>query len=413
MHNFTTDICIVGAGPSGLTAALFLAKQGIKSTIVEKATFPRDKICGDAFSGKVSWVLRRLDTDFNERIPKKSFQLPSWGVTFFGSKNNELKLPFKLNYNTKETAPGFIAKRIDFDEYLYQEAKKNPLVEIIEGIALNQFEYIDNGVKAASSDGSFTLTSKVLLAADGAYSKVAKDLMQFKVADEHNALGVRTYYKGVEGLDQDGFIELHFLKELLPGYFWIFPLPNGEANVGAGIRTDLMRKNRMNLKKMFHEIIQTHPEISKRFKNATLVDGIKTYGLPLGSMQRSISADRLILLGDAAALIDPFTGEGIGNGMISGMLAAEVVSANMLKGDFSADALKIYDEKVYKRLGPELKLSKRMQDLSLHPWLFNIVVNKARKNKELRETISCMFENVDIRKKLSNPLFYLKILFNY
>jgi flavin-dependent dehydrogenase len=97
--------------------------------------------------------------------------------------------------------------------------------------------------------------------------------------------------------------------------------------------------------------------------------------------------------------------------MISGMLAAEVVATNMKDKTFSKQDLKQYDELVYKRLSSELKLSQGMQDLTNYPWLFNFVVNKARKNKELQETISCMFESVDIRKKLRNPLFYLRILF--
>ncbi|MFT5620495.1 MAG: flavin-dependent dehydrogenase, partial [Flavobacteriaceae bacterium] len=207
-----------------------------------------------------------------------------------------------------------------------------------------------------------------------------------------------------------GFIELHFLKELLPGYFWIFPLPNGEANVGLGIRTDVQKEKRLNLKELFMDVVQKHPILAERFKGAELQGKIRLHGLPLGG-HRCISNNQLILLGDAAALIDPFTGEGIGNAMISGMIAAEVLAENYESNSFNANALKKYDKTVYRRLGSELKLSQTMQNLTKYPWLFNLVVNKARKNKELRDTLSCMFESVDMRKKLRNPLFYLRILF--
>ena len=407
------DVCIVGAGPAGLTTALFLAKNGIKSTVVEKATFPRDKICGDAFSGKVSWVLRKLDLDFEAEIHKEKFQLASWGVKFFGTKNNELKVPFKLNYDAQtDKAPGFIASRLDFDNYLFEKAKANDLIEIIENTNLTNFARNKNGVLASTKDNSFQIESKIIVGANGAYSKLAKELLGLEVKDDSNSLGLRTYYKNVKNLDQEGYIELHFLEDLLPGYFWIFPMKNGMANVGAGIRTDLMRKNKINLKKAFQKILDSHPEISKRFEGAELIDDIKLFGLPLGSQKRKLSSDNVILLGDAAALIDPFTGEGIGNAMISGMLAAENIEICIKENDFSESKLISYDEKIYKRLGKELQLSKQMQELSRFPWLFNFVVNKARKNKELQEVISCMFESVDVRKKLSNPMFYLRILFS-
>lgn len=407
------DVCIVGAGPAGLSTALFLAKNGISSTVVEKSVFPRDKICGDAFSGKVSWVLRKLDPEIEAEILKQSFQLPSWGVKFFGTQNNELKVPFKLNYNAQtDKAPGFISSRLNFDNFLFEKAKQNPLIEIIENTNLVSFERGEKTVLASTKDKSFEIEAKLLIDASGAYSKLAKELVGLEVLDDSNSLGLRTYYENVSDLDKEGYIELHFLKEMLPGYFWIFPMANGLVNVGAGIRTDLMRKNKINLKKEFQKVISSHPVLAERFKNAELVDGIKLYGLPLGSQKRKLTADNVILLGDAAALIDPFTGEGIGNAMISGMLAAEQIEQSLAKNDFSSQELENYDNKLYKRLGSELKLSKQMQELSRYPWLFNFVVNKARKNKELQEVISCMFESVDVRKKLSNPMFYLRILFS-
>ena len=407
------DVCIIGAGPAGITTALFLAKKGIKSTIIEKANFPRDKICGDAFSGKVSWVLNKLDLDFAKTIAKEKFQLASWGVKFYGTKNNELKVPFKLNYDIeKDTAPGFIASRFEFDNFLFNKAKNNPLIEIIENINLVNFKHSEQTIVSSTKNHSFNIEANIVVAASGAYSKIAKDIMGFNVEDESNSLGLRTYYKNVSDLDNEGYIELHFLDEMLPGYFWIFPMTNGLVNVGAGIRTDLMRKKKINLKKIFQNVLDKHPEISKRFKNATLVDDVKLFGLPLGSKKRKLSANNLLLLGDAAALIDPFTGEGIGNAMISGMLAAEQIEKSITASNFSKEFLYSYDKQIYKRLGAELSLSKKMQDLTKYPWLFNFVVNKATKNKELKDLISSMFENVDVRKKLKDPKFYFRILFS-
>jgi flavin-dependent dehydrogenase len=121
--------------------------------------------------------------------------------------------------------------------------------------------------------------------------------------------------------------------------------------------------------------------------------------------------DDFMLLGDAGALIDPFTGEGIGNAMMSGQYAAEQAALCLQEARFDAAFLKQYDERLYQRLWSELSLSRRMQQLVNYPFLFNFVVNKASKNKKLQELISCMFEDLDLRAELKKPSFYFQLFF--
>jgi len=119
-----------------------------------------------------------------------------------------------------------------------------------------------------------------------------------------------------------------------------------------------------------------------------------------------------MLVGDAASLIDPFTGEGIGNALVTGKIAAEFSQQAIEEKNFSGSFLAKYDEEVYTELWSELKLSHTLQKLVHFPWLFNFLVNKARKNKTIQETITCMFEDLDMRAKLRSPSFYFKLLFN-
>jgi flavin-dependent dehydrogenase len=159
--------------------------------------------------------------------------------------------------------------------------------------------------------------------------------------------------------------------------------------------------------------IKNNPQIAPRFANAKLVDKIHGWGLPLAMERQPMSGNNFMLCGDAAALVDPFSGEGIGNALYSGMLAAMAIKDALPNNDFSAAFLKTsYDDVLYKRLGDELKISATLQRLCKYPWLFNFVVNKASKSESLRNTISCMFADVDLRDQLRKPSFYLKILFN-
>jgi flavin-dependent dehydrogenase len=230
---------------------------------------------------------------------------------------------------------------------------------------------------------------------------------------EHHCAGLRAYYRNVTGCHQENFIELHFLKPFLPGYFWIFPLPGGYANVGVGMLSSHVQRGRINLREAMLHLVATHPVLKDRFAAAERVGDIKGYGLPLGSRRRDISGEHYLLVGDAAHLVDPFSGEGISNAMISGRWAAEQAAVALQTGDFSARRLRGYDEAVYRRLGRELQLSYQMQQLLRFPWLFNAVARKAARNPAIAGLLSCMFNDLDVRAQLKKPLFYLKLLLNF
>ncbi|MFN8397202.1 MAG: geranylgeranyl reductase family protein [Bacteroidia bacterium] len=406
-----TRILILGAGPGGSSAALFLAKAGIDCLLVDKATFPRDKICGDALSGKVVEVLKKLDSQVVQHLAADPMALGSWGVTFVAPNRKALRVPFRQQYDKgAEQSPGYIAKRLDFDDFLVRECRQRPQIQLVEGLALTAFERKDGKWHCKAEDGR-EVVAELVIVADGAHSRFAKQVAGIEMEPKHHCAGLRAYYRGVKGLDDDNFIELHFIKDFLPGYFWIFPLPNGMANVGVGMRTDKVSARKVNLKKGLQELISNDPVMRERFADAELVGDIRGFGLPLGSKRRKISGEGYMLVGDAASLIDPFTGEGIGNALYSGMFAAVQAAECLRTGDFSEKFMAAYDQAAYARLWEELQLGYRMQRLVNYPWLFNLVVNKATKNRVLRETISCMFEDLDMRERLKNPMFYLKLLF--
>lgn len=405
-------VVIVGAGPGGLVCAIKLAQLGISSIVLEKESFPRDKICGDALSGKVVNVMQKIMPDFVPTFSQQTTQVPCWGIHFFAPNQSSLRIPFKLSYNSqKDTPVGFIAKRIYFDHFLADYARKHPNIQLIENATVQKLNRTQTGIQISLADGR-TLQTNLVVGADGAQSQVAKQLADFQIDAKHFCAGLRVYYTGIQNLEQDNFIELHFLNEVLPGYFWIFPLPNGEANVGLGMRSDVVQKQKINLKKLLQQIITENPTFQKRFQAAKALEPIRGFGLPMASRRRVLSGDNFLLVGDAASLIDPFTGEGVGNAMISGYIAAEKTYAAIQQQKFDSKFLKQYDKAVFQQLDSELKVSTILQKLLNYPALFNFVVRKANNNPALKETIICMFENVDLRSKLKNPLFYLKLLFS-
>ena len=119
-----------------------------------------------------------------------------------------------------------------------------------------------------------------------------------------------------------------------------------------------------------------------------------------------------MLLGDAAGLVDPFTGEGIGNAMVSGKYAIQVAAKCRETGDFSKSALTQYDQLLWGEIGSELRTSTKLQSLARYRFLLNFVINRGERNEAVRDIISGMLANEIPRDELSSPMFYFKILFS-
>lgn len=411
-----TKVCIIGAGPGGAATALQLNKQGIDCIVVDKAVFPRDKVCGDGLSGKVLTCLKKIDPEIANRLQGANFKLNSWGVSFVAPNRKVLEVGYRPDFNAsnqkhKETPIGYVCKRTDFDNFLVGEIKSCQHIQFFEGINTSKYELQSDGYLVSDGKG-FEVKADLLIIANGAHSAFTKQVANIHMEPKHYVAGLRAYYTGVTGTHSQNFIELHFLKSLLPGYFWIFPLPNGEANVGLGMLSEAVHKKKINLKKELVNIIENDPVIKERFKNARLKGSIDGYGLPLASKKRVLSGERYMLIGDAGFLIDPFTGEGIGNAMNSGRLAAIQAAAAIKEGKFTAGQLSQYDKDIERVFGSELRLSTRIQKLVNYPWLFNFLMNVSARNRKIQELMSCMFYEVDLRKKLTSPSFYIGLLLN-
>jgi menaquinone-9 beta-reductase len=415
MGNISTSVIIVGAGPAGAGTSFFLSKDGIPHVVIEKDTFPRDKVCGDACSGKTALVLNRANVEWMDEIREKTVDfLPSWGITFYAPNGKPLDVPFNPNRGQDAKAPGFTTPRLVFDEFLFSKMP-SPHCAIMQGAQLLTIDHSAAQVQVVirHAGEEHTITAPVLVGADGDKSMVRKHFVNDGISSKAYAVGLRAYYSGITDMHDEQFIELHFLPEMLPGYLWIFPLPHGMANVGVGILSDVVKRKKINLREQMLQAIRSNPRLKPRFEHAELQGKIQGWGLPLAIGSQRLSGDRFLLTGDAASLVDPFSGEGIGNALYSGMLAAAAIKECMEQNNYSSAFIKkAYDDVVYKRLGDEFRISAALQRLCRYQWLFNLVVNKARKSRSLRDTISSMFTDLNLRDKLRSPSFYWDILVN-
>jgi menaquinone-9 beta-reductase len=404
---FKTDITIIGAGPAGITAALALGKKGIPCLLIDKGQFPRHKICGDGLGGKVVSILEKIDPKYVTELGQSGFVSASKAVRFYSPALKMMELSFKPEQNSMPT--GFVCKRFDFDHFLLNQALKFTEVNFKPGIKVEKLARNKGSIILEDKEGRQIAETKLVLFAAGANRKLIHDLdPSYQTLSVGN--GVRGYFENVTGSDEQNAIEIHFLKELLPWYLWIFPFHDGSANAGLALPSELAKDKPINLRDLFFHLIEKYPHLRQRFEKAILSGKMEAGRLPYYCGPAKVAGDNYLLLGDAAKIIDPFTGEGIGNAMLSGYYAADTASDCVERKDFSHVMTKNYQQQIDKNPGAELRLGMKLQKLARRKFLLNLVIGKASRNENTRKSISEMLYNNEQKGKLSNPLFYIKLI---
>jgi geranylgeranyl reductase family protein len=372
-----TDILIIGAGPAGATASLFLAKMGVRHLIVDAAVFPRDKVCGDGLDLKVVRVLRHLDPTIvtNELFENQIFT-PCWGTRFFTQNGRATDFIYKPKNGDPLPYPLFwTAKRAHFDDFLVKKFDKQ-FADFREGIKVEKIEKDGKIWRIFASN--LEIQAKLLIGADGDHSVILKHLGERKIDRRHYAGTLRQYWRNVSDLHPKNLIEVCFPPKLPMSYFYIFPLANGEANVGYGMVSEVAAKGRHNLRDIFKRLIWEDPLMSPRFRHAEPLEEPVGWGIPLASRRRRAFGDGYLLVGDAASLVCPTSGEGIGTGMISGYVAAHFARNALKNKCFDAEQFRNYDREIYRRLHSEIRLYNLMMAVS--PKIYDFGLNLLAQN---------------------------------
>ena len=365
------DIAIIGAGPAGTACALALRRSGLRIALLDKARFPRDKVCGDAIPGHALKALRQLDPTFADALwqlhPLDAVQQSR----LVAPNGDSLWLRWKL--------PSFNCPRETFDAALLGLVRTHaPGVEILENTGLKTLSIGTDCVRLQPASGP-EISCQLVIGCDGANSVVRRQLLPAPLDRAHHCAGVRAYFENIRGAEA-GLTEYFFTKDYLQGYLWIFPVGAGRYNVGLGMLSETVARHKVDLKQVLPTLLATHPALAGRFTEARQQGAVQGFGLPLGGGRTvPLSSSRFLLCGDAASLIDPIQGHGIDTAMQSGILAADQAMSCFAQQDFSAEFMRQYDAQVAHKISRKLAKSYRlMRFLSNKPWLVNVGVRLAR-----------------------------------
>ena len=319
------DVIVVGAGPGGSATAHALAQQGLDVLLLEKSSFPREKICGDGLTPRAVKSLVEMGIDTTEA----GGFIRNRGLRIIGGKVRiELPWPVLATYPDY----GLVRPRLDFDELLARAAQR-------AGARLQEHSNVTGpvldeagrvvGVSAKVGAGKVETTYRapIVIAADGSSARLGLQLGLVKRDDRPMGVAVRRYFESPRHDDDmlESWLELRAPNgDLLPGYGWVFGVGDGTSNVGLGILNTTKAWQDTDYKKLLARWTGSMPG-EWQFDEAHATGPVRGGALPMGFNRQPHYTRGLLLVGDSAGAVNPFNGEGIAYAMESGRLAAEVV----------------------------------------------------------------------------------------
>lgn len=322
------DVAVVGAGPAGSIAACSAARRGLRVALIDRGTFPRDKTCGDGIGPGAVRVLRELGLD---AVLAGRPRIAS--VTVFGPAGERSENPVPVIPG--KSTDVFVVPRLEFDDHLFRAAIAAG-AEDLSGtrcVGVTDSDGRARTVELCDASGARrTLRAHLVIGADGAYSTVRRDLVGAERPDrKFVGIAMRGYAESRDfEADADGPSMLfEFGRELLPSYGWVFPVGDGVINIGVGLPIAQLRERGVDLRRLLADFTE---RLRGRGVGIGPLRDERGHQLPAVMGMPRLAFGRAALIGDAASMINPVSGEGIAYGMTAALRLVEALPGGLADG---------------------------------------------------------------------------------
>jgi geranylgeranyl reductase family protein len=381
---FDWDVTVIGAGPAGCVAAAHLAAVGYRTLLLDRKSFPREKVCGDGLIPDALRALSRIGLE--EEVRQRGHEISR--VSFFSASRIEVDVPGDF----------VTLRRRELDTMLAREAVSRGTT-FCEGEVGALEEAADGSVRCRIAGDDRVVRSRVALVATGVSTRLLRG--SGVVAEEDpNAIALRCYVRSPVRLDR---LMISFDRSVTPGYAWIFPLGKGEYNVGCGVFSRRTNARSVNLRTLFEQFCGEFPAMRDLMQGATEQTPLK--GAPLRCGLTGVAPKvpgRVLPIGETIGATYPFSGEGIGKAMETGEIAAQTVDEAFRTGRF--DVMENFGARVEADLGRMYRGYRVAEDWMSKTWLLDIIARRARRSRFMRKAIAGVLnETID-----PSPIFSLR-----
>ncbi|MCC7358769.1 MAG: NAD(P)/FAD-dependent oxidoreductase [Anaerolineales bacterium] len=393
------EVLIIGAGPAGSALAYFLAQAGRDVLLIDKAEFPRDKTCGDGLTPRALGVLRHLG--LLERITDLGCRIA--GIHLFTPDGRCVSSPIPPHGDLPRHV--VVLPRYQLDDALraHAVAAGARFLGQVEALELLRDGDTVAGAHAKSPTGPVTLRARQTVLATGAAAGLLDKAGLLAAAPQYGR-AARGYYEGLGQVSD--YIEFHLESVPLPGYGWVFPISATAANVGAGYFVRPGQARPSSPRRVLDEFI-ANPLMKERVARARVVGAIKGYPLRFDFPTTRLAYPGLVVIGEAAGLVNPLTGEGIDYALESAEVAAQVLIAALQADSSPSQTETRYTTQMRARFQKAFLTIGQVRDFYFKPWLLNRAGRAARRHPDFCATlVNVCLGNVDPGQGLSPKMIW-------
>lgn len=383
------DVIVVGAGPAGSSATAILASRGIRVLLLDRATFPRDKPCGDYCNPGAVRLLRQLGSF---PVLPTADAVPISGLSVYAQDGSRFSAAFP-------EGPGLLVPRLRLDAALLARAARAGAI-LYEGVGVDAVRFRTDAVEVRTVSDRW-LSARLLIAADGAHSAIARSLGRLTVP-ARGRYTVGAYFSGLPRTAPEG--ELHLGPDL---YCGVAHFGGGVANVCMALPRQRWRRG--GPQQVFDAALRTLPVLADMMACARRESAFRCFG-PVGFAARDAVASRVLFIGDAAGHLEPITGQGIFLALHSAILAADIASEALGANDFSPRRLSVYARRRGRDIAGKVLASRLLQHLAFHRHLTPVLVRRLNRHAQLASELVGVTGDVLPPTGILSPAYLARLL---